>query len=126
MRSAPRRLCLLLLALGAFGCRGDEPEAAAPAGEIASPAWAERLCDHWVRLDGTCDLDQLTADYEECYRTQGVPQRRLLEKRGVRSRAQNRAAGRKTHLCLELRQWRMTQQGLDDWQGSAAQAPPPT
>jgi hypothetical protein len=123
MRSAP--LCLLLLALGAFGCREDAPEAAATAG-ASVPDWATRLCEDWVRSDGTCDLGVLVADYEECQRTQGAPEVQRLAKRGVRTRARIRAGERKTNLCLELRKWRMTQAKIDRWRGRSAPAPPPS
>ena len=130
MQIAIRWLCSSLLILGALAC-GSEPEkpcssadkaagrchqttaTAAPAlppGRVL-PDWALQLCKDWQRPDGTCDQMQIMADYEECLRTQGVPEQDRLIAQGVRNRAVQIARERSTNLCVELRHWVMTPEG---------------
>jgi hypothetical protein len=126
MRSARRRLCLFPLALLALAC-SEEAAEPAPAGSLkAYPAWAERLCENWARRDGSCDLAALSADYEECFRTKAAPEIARMRERNAGARATERAGARKTHLCLELRRWMMTEKGVERWRGRPMRAAPPS
>jgi hypothetical protein len=121
-----RGLCLVWLTFGALAC-GDEP--AAPAGQAATPfplLWAEHICDDWKRRDGSCDKPALIADYEDCMRSEGLPELERLRKAGVRSRMRLMAQERMTMLCLERRGWVITATGQDHRIGKPKQGVPPS
>jgi hypothetical protein len=103
-----RGLCLAWLVWGAFGC-GSEPEGQASGGPV--PAWAEQICERWKRQDGTCIRKELIADYEDCMRSDGVPELERLRAAGVRARVRLQGMERLTGLCLEKRGWRITEAG---------------
>jgi hypothetical protein len=126
MRGLFRGLCALLPALLAPACREQAPEPPPAQAAAPPPDWAAHLCEDWVQLDGSCDLARITADYEECLRTQGAPTTLALRERGVGNRQSLRAGERKTNLCLELRKWRMTPRGLEKWQGGRRRATAPS
>lgn len=121
-----RGFCLVLLVFGAIAC-GEDP--APPAGQAPAavvPAWAQDICQRWLRRDGSCDQAALMADFEECQRTQGVPELERL--REVRSRTRPRllAMERARNLCLEQRGWAITEQGRASLLARPRNAAPPS
>lgn len=106
-----RGLCLVWLVWGALAC-GSDP--APPAGEGSGgpvPAWAEQICERWKRQDGTCIQKELIADYEDCMRSEGVPELERLRNAGVRARFRLQGMERLTELCLSKRAWVITEAG---------------
>jgi len=121
-----RGLCLSLLVFGALAC-GEDP--AAPAGKAPSTPrddWTQHLCESWRRRDGSCDQTALVADYEDCMRTQGVPEFERLSKAGLRTRMRFRGQERVMNLCLEQRSWMITEEGRAHQLGAVRKAAPPS
>jgi len=120
-----RGLCRGLLVLGALAC-GEGP--AAPAGQAPAtllPDWALKLCQSWRRPDGSCDQTTLIADYDECLRSEGVPEMERLRNAGVGNRQTQLARERKTNTCLEQRRWVMTEEGRRSQLGRVKKRPAP-
>ena len=134
MRIAIRIVCCSSLILAALACGSDRAEpcsaadaaagrcqaaggaAPAPAPQVVLPDWALRLCDDWRRPDGSCELMEIQADFEECLNDYGLPEQQRMLAQGAGNRAVQRARERAIHLCLELRHWQMTPEFNERWQ----------
>ena len=112
LRPVARWICLGLLAFGVLACGEDPVSPPAPAAVV--PDWAQHLCRDWRSRDGSCDPTILMADFEECQRTQGLPEMERLRQAGRRNRAVHVGRERATNLCLELRRWVMTKEGREN------------
>ena len=113
-------LCLVLLAAGGVACGEDDPP---PVQKPDLPTWA--LCENWRRRDGSCDQAALLADYEDCLRTEGAPDKQRLLDHQVRRTAVSRQWQRATIVCIEKRHWMMTEAGRQNLPGREAPSRPP-
>jgi hypothetical protein len=111
--------------LAASGLRRGSAEPAGQTGTVL-PDWAQQLCQSWRRSDGSCDQTTLIADYDECLRSECVPEMERLRMAGVGNRQVQLARERKTNRCLERRQWRMTEEGRQKQLGRPKRPAPPS